>query len=126
MVTMRIRSCRPAMPSISGPRSTVASNSTLTPFVSGAAFSSLIGAPRYCYKSRAHRSQPESLSTRRSHLQLLQSCARCFVSGVDGVGHRRTMAAAQNRQRVELLDGVPIEVVETSLLLAAIPRRLSG
>jgi CBS-domain-containing membrane protein len=36
MVTMRIRSWRPAMPSISGPRSTVASNFTVTPFVSGA------------------------------------------------------------------------------------------
>src|SRR6516164_6273509 len=39
---MRIRSWRPAMPSISGPRSTVASSSAVTPFVSGAACSSLI------------------------------------------------------------------------------------
>src|SRR5919205_1830559 len=42
MVTIRIRSWRPAMPSISGPRATVASNSTVTPFVSGAACSLLI------------------------------------------------------------------------------------
>jgi hypothetical protein len=35
MVTLRIRSWRPAMPSISGPRSTVASNSAVTPLVSG-------------------------------------------------------------------------------------------
>src|SRR5690348_17860676 len=43
MVTIRIRSWRPAMPSISGPRSTVASNCTVTPFVSGATCSLLIG-----------------------------------------------------------------------------------
>jgi hypothetical protein len=42
MVTIRIRSWRPAMPSISGPRSTVARNSTPTPFVSGGARSLLI------------------------------------------------------------------------------------
>src|SRR5664280_823213 len=42
MVTIRIRSWRPAMPSISGPRSTVASNFTVTPFVSGATCSLLI------------------------------------------------------------------------------------
>src|SRR5690348_10438584 len=36
MVTVRIRSWRPAMPSISGPRSSVASNFAVTPFVSGA------------------------------------------------------------------------------------------
>src|SRR6185436_6379378 len=42
MVTIRIRSWRPAMPSISGPRSTVASNLTVTPFVSGATNSLLI------------------------------------------------------------------------------------
>src|SRR5512144_3157904 len=42
MVTIRIRSWRPAMPSISGPRSTVASNFTVTPFVSGATCSLFI------------------------------------------------------------------------------------
>src|SRR5574338_1181808 len=42
MVTIRIRSWRPAMPSISGPRSTVASNFTVTPFVSGDTCSLLI------------------------------------------------------------------------------------
>ncbi len=42
IVTIRIRSWRPAMPSISGPRSTVASNCAVTPFVSGAARSLLI------------------------------------------------------------------------------------
>src|SRR5512146_1334038 len=42
MVTIRIRSWRPAMPSISGPRSTVASNFTVIPFVSGATCSLLI------------------------------------------------------------------------------------
>src|SRR5512144_2148153 len=42
MVTIRIRSWRPAMPSISWPRSTVASNFTVTPFVSGATCSLLI------------------------------------------------------------------------------------
>jgi hypothetical protein len=42
MVTLRIRSTRPAMPSISGPRATVASNFTVTPFVSGAGGSSFI------------------------------------------------------------------------------------
>src|SRR4051794_27233257 len=42
MVTIRIRSSRPAMPSISGPRSTVARTSAVTPFVSGAACSLLI------------------------------------------------------------------------------------
>ena len=42
MVTIRIRSWRPAMPSISGPRSTFASNFTVTPFVSGAACSLFI------------------------------------------------------------------------------------
>src|SRR5690348_7822640 len=42
MVTVRIRSWRPAMPSISGPRSTVASKFTVTPWVSGAICSSLI------------------------------------------------------------------------------------
>jgi len=36
IVTMRIRTWRPTMPSISGPRSTVASNFTVIPFVSGA------------------------------------------------------------------------------------------
>src|SRR5574337_1420819 len=44
IVTMRIRIWRPAMPSLSGPRSTVDSNFTVTPFVSGAAFSLLIVA----------------------------------------------------------------------------------
>ena len=42
IVTMRMRSWRPARPSISGPRSTVPSNFTVTPFVSGAACSLLI------------------------------------------------------------------------------------
>jgi hypothetical protein len=42
MVTIRIRSWCPAMPSISGPRSTVASNSAVTPFVSGTACSLLM------------------------------------------------------------------------------------
>jgi hypothetical protein len=42
MVTIRIRSWRPAIPSISGPRSTAASNFTVTPFVSGATCSLLI------------------------------------------------------------------------------------
>jgi len=42
MVTLRIRSWRRSMPSISGPRSTVPSTSTATPFVSGAACSLLI------------------------------------------------------------------------------------
>src|SRR5262245_29858111 len=41
-VNIRIRSWRPAMPSISGPRSTVASNFTATPFVSGATCSLLM------------------------------------------------------------------------------------
>src|ERR1039457_7018509 len=36
MVTIRIRSWRPAIPSISGPRSTVPSSFTVTPFVSSA------------------------------------------------------------------------------------------
>src|SRR5262249_5578575 len=35
MVNMRMRSWRPAMPSISGPRSTVASSFSLTPLISG-------------------------------------------------------------------------------------------
>src|SRR5512135_2983363 len=39
---MRIRSWRPAMPSISGPRSTVESSFTVTPFVSGATSSLLM------------------------------------------------------------------------------------
>ena len=42
IVTRRIRSTRPAMPSISGPRSTVARSSTATPLVSGARSSSFI------------------------------------------------------------------------------------
>src|SRR5215218_1092191 len=54
MVTIRIRSWRPAMPSISGPRSTVASTSVVTPLVSGAAGSSLI--VRSSLSSRAQRS----------------------------------------------------------------------
>src|SRR5512135_1681327 len=42
IVTIRIRSWRPAMPSISGPRSTVASSFTVTPFVAGAGCSLFI------------------------------------------------------------------------------------
>ena len=42
MFTIRIRSWRPAIPSISGPRSTDASKLTVTPFVSGARCSLLM------------------------------------------------------------------------------------
>src|SRR5512141_1078611 len=57
MVTIRIRSWRPAMPSISGPRSTVASNFTVTPFVSGATCSLLIVLSSLYFQVLTHQYQ---------------------------------------------------------------------
>jgi arylsulfatase len=63
-MTIRIRSWRPAMPSISGPRSTVASNSTATPFVSGAACSLLIVLSSLYFQGLTFDLQPVVTVTR--------------------------------------------------------------
>src|ERR1051326_5170860 len=57
MVNIRIRSWRPAMPLISGPRSTVASTSDVTPVVSGATCSLLIVLFSLCIHSLKTRSK---------------------------------------------------------------------
>src|SRR6185437_692695 len=77
---MRMRSWRPAMPSISGPRSTAASNVTSTPFVSGAPCSLLIALPARCLLSDRAMVGPGEVCPGRS-------CDRIGPAGVAEPSH---------------------------------------
>ena len=109
MVTIRIRSWRPAMPSISGPSSTVASTSVVTPLVSGAAGSSLIVLSSL--SSRAQRSTfnpGRAVSDTRAYLRrrrMTLSAIACRRSNCppSTMGRRRSATCGTSSRRAAAL-----------------------
>src|ERR1039457_1560387 len=96
MVTIRIRSWRPAMPSISGPRSTVASNFTVTPFVSGATCSLLIVlSSRYFHGPTCYYSDHVKASNHRA------SCCSKYSTDLGEQGNALLNLAADHSAETE-------------------------